>query len=176
MLEARTFLNQLDMAAKTLRDLKADFRGEYQIHDIIYKSRGGESLNEIFLRLRHVTKNIWGDKAFIVAIKKTELKAIGKNSIIPIKEQFDTKEEAEKFIVENYADHFEYDFEFDRTGWQYDLGKDQVDLEDIEGVLSVECKSETEEGLQKLVESFGYDKEDCIEGPSVVAIKEFLKR
>lgn len=175
MLEARAFLHNLDLAYKTLLTLKAEPKGEYQIHDKIFKSKTGESLNEVFLRLRHVSKNIWSEKPFIVAIKKTELKSIGKNSIIPIKEQFDTLEAAEKYIAENYADQFEFDFEFDRTGWQYDIGKDQVDLEDIEGNYSIECKSETEEGLKALCAYFVCD-DAIIEGPSVTAVKEILGR
>ena len=175
MFDARTFLNGLDRAKEVLKNNGADFKGEYTIHDIIYKSKNPEEgLNEVFLRLRLVRQNIWDEKPFIVAIKNTEIKKVGKQSIIPVKKQFDTREEAEKFLQENYLDKFEYDFEFDRVGWQYFIGKDGVDLEEIEGYYSIEFKSRVEENLQKLLDLFGV--KDIITGSSVVKIKEILNR
>jgi len=175
MLEARTFLKSLEGARKTLEAEGAIFKGEYVIHDVIYKSLDpNKTLAQEFLRLRHNKKNIWEEKDFIVAIKNTEVREVGKNSIIPIKEGFDTEVEANKYIEQNLLDRFEYDYEFDRIGWQYDLGEDQVDLEDIEGHFSIEVKSKTEEGIKRLLKIF--DMVDALKGPSVVAIKEILNR
>lgn len=173
MLEARSFIKSLDEAKKILEEQGAIFKGEYLIHDVIYKSIDpNKNLADEFLRLRHNKLNIWSEKDFVVAVKNTQLKEIGKNSTIPIREEFTTKEEALRYIEENLLDRFIFDYEFDRIGWQYDLGEDQVDLEDIQGHYSIEVKSKTEEGLKKLVNLFGM--EDIIKGPSVVSIKEML--
>lgn len=175
MIDARTFTNDLDSARKILLDSGATFKGEYLIHDIIYKLKdGSQDIGSLFLRLRIVPKNIWGEKPYIVAIKKTELKQVGKESIIPIKEQFDTEQAARDFVAEKYTETFELDYEFDQIGWQYDLGEDQVDLEDIEGHGSIEFKSKTEEGLKVLIEKF--NATNPIVGPSVVAVKKLLNR
>lgn len=175
MLEARTFVTSLEPAREKLASLNAEFKGEYEIHNDIYslkdKSRG---IGEVFLRLRTIPKNIWNEKWVVVAIKETELRSVGKNSIIPLKKQFDTKEEAQVFVDENYADQFEFCFESHCIGWQYDLGEDQVDLEDIEGHYSIEFKSKTEEGLQRLLDMFNI--KETIKGPSVVGVKELLGR
>ena len=111
-----------------------------------------------------------------MAIKNTELKQIGKNSIIPLKKEFDTVEEGRAFIEANLADQFTYDYDSHCIGWQYDLGADQVDLEDIEGHASIEFKSQTDEGLKKLFELFAIDPALAIKGPSVVAVRELLKK
>lgn len=175
MLEARTFVKNFDKAKEILKSHNAIFKGEYFIHDVIYASKDpGKTLVDEFLRLRMIPKNIWEEKDFVVAIKNTELKSIGKNSIIPFRKEFDFEEEARKFIKENLLDRFQYSYEFDRTGWQYFIGQDGVDLEDIEGHFSIEIKSKTEEGLQKLAQLF--DIRDPIKGPSVVAIKELLNK
>ena len=175
MLEARTFVKSLDEAREKLTSLNALFKGEYEIHNIIYASKDkSKGLEKVFLRLRTIPKNIWNEKNVVVAIKETELKEIGKNSIIPLKKQFDTKEEAQEYIDKNLKDQFVYSFEFGCIGWQYDLGEDQVDLEDIEGHYSIEFKSKTEEGLKKLLNEFGIT--ETIKGPSVVAVKELLGR
>ena len=175
MLEARAFLASLDEMKEILNKQNAVYKGEYQIHDIIYSPKDkNKTLTDEFLRLRVISKNIWDEKDVIVAVKNTELKEKGKNSIVPLKKQFDTKEDAQSYINENILDKFEHLYEFDRTGWQYDLGDDQVDMEDIEGHFSIEVKSATEEGLQKLIKLFGL--ENILKGPSVVEIKELLKR
>ena len=176
MLEARGFTKELDIAKQILKDKNAEYKGEYFIHDVIYKSKNPDlSLIDVFLRLRMVPTNIWEDKNFVVAVKKTDLKEIGKNSIIPIKEQFDSEKDARDFIDNNLIDDFEYDFEFDRKGWQYFIGEEGIDLEEVEGGhYTIEVKSKTEEGLKKLVELFNI--KDVIKGPSVVKIKEILNR
>ena len=176
MFDARIFPSNLDDIRKILLEKKAEFKGEYIIHDIIFSSKNPlETLDKVFLRLRLVPVNIWNEKRVIVSIKKTELKNIGKQSIIAIKEQFDTEYEARKFITDNYADTFEQSFEFDRKGWQYNLGNDQIDLEDIEAHYSVEFKSPTQEGLEKLLNTFTIKSDDVIKGPSVLAIRDMLK-
>ncbi len=175
MLEARTFVNDFDKAREVLKLLDAELKGEYEIHDIIFASKDpSKTLIDEFLRLRMVPKNIWNEKPFIVAIKNTEVREIGKDYTIPLKKQFDSKEEAQKFIDENLLDKFEYSFEFSRIGEQYDFSDGQVDLEDIEGFLSIEIKSKTEEGLKRLAELF--DMHYTLKGPSVVAVKELLKK
>lgn len=175
MLEARSFVESFDKAKEVLASLHADFKGEYVIHDVIFASKdANKTLIDEFLRLRMVPKNIWDDKAFIVVIKNTELKEVGKNSIVPIKKQFDFEADARQYIEENFLDKFEYSFEFTRTGWQYYAGKYFVDLEDIEGHLSIEAKAETEQDLKDLVELL--NMRDVIKGPSVLAVKGLLKK
>ena len=175
MLEVRTFVKSFDTSHEILKSLNAVFKGEYVIHDMIFQSKDNtKSLTDEFLRLRIIPKNIWNEKGVVVVIKNTELKNIGKNSVIPLKKEFDTREEAMKFIEENLLDRFEYSYEFDRTGWQYDIGAEQVDLEDIEGHLSIELKSQTEDGLCRLTTLF--DIKDTIRGPSVLFIKKLLEK
>lgn len=175
MFDARTFPDTLKNAQEILKAQNAIFKGEYLITDKIYNSKDlSQDLNTVFLRLRSVPKNIWEDKPFIVAIKNTEVKNVGKQSIIPLKKQFDTEVEAQEFIDTNYLDQFEFSFQFNRIGWQYFIGEDGVDLEEIEGRPSIEFKSKTEEGLQKLLELFNVKPEEVIKGPSVVAVRDLL--
>ena len=175
MLEARSIVKSFDKIKGILESENALYKGEYIIHDIIYSSKDRtKTLIDEFLRLRFVQKNIWNEKEVVVAIKKTEVKTVGKNSIVPLKKQFDSVEEAQKYINENLLNRFEPSFEFSRTGWQYDIRGDQVDLENIEGIYSIEVKSESEEGLKKLANTF--EMEDVLKGPSVLKVKELLKR
>ncbi len=177
MYDARIFLKSLDEAKEVLNKNKADFKGEYFIHDSIYSLKNSDiGIDKTFLRLRSVPINIWKEKSYIVSVKMTELKEVGKQSVIPIKKQFDTEGEAKEFIDKNYAEQFSFLYKFSRRGWQYDLGEDQVDLEDIEGFYSIEFKSKTEEGLKKLLTLFSINFKEVIQAPSVVEIKKILGR
>jgi len=176
MNDARTFPKELDSARKILENLNADFKGYYEIHDEIYKSKdSNQPLSQVFLRLRHVPINIWGEKEFIVVMKNTLLQEVGKQSVISVKEQFDTREEAESFIASKFGEDFVKDFDFFRVGWQYFLSNgDGIDLEEIEGHPSIEYKSKTQEGLKALLEKFGVQEDDVAKGPSVVVVREKL--
>lgn len=175
MYDARIFIPSLDNAREILKQNDAVDKGYYVIHDAIYRSKDpAQDLGSVFLRLRSVPVNIWDEAQFIVAIKNTELQDVGKKSIIPLKKGFGSEAEAKEFIAQNYADAFEFAYEFDRVGWQYFIGKDGVDLEDIEGHYSIEFKSETEEGLRALLEKFGVTNDQVIQGPSVVEIGKIL--
>jgi hypothetical protein len=175
MLEARAFVAEIESARKILEE-KAVFKGEYVCRDAIYISiDSSKSLADEFLRLRVNEKNIWSEKDVIVAIKQTEKKEVGKNSVIPLRKEFDTEEEARNYIEKNLLDKFKFDFKFTRTGWQYDLAGGQVDLErveDLSNCYTIEVKSPTEEGLKKLLNMFQIDS--VITGPSVVEVKKLL--
>lgn len=176
MIDARTFPKTLDSAKAILQKSNAVFKGEYTIHDKIYVSKNPiQTLDKTFLRLRIIPNNIWSEKPVIVTIKNTELKKVGKESIIPVKKEFDNETEGLEFINKNYGDQFEFSFEFERKGWQYFIGEDGIDLEDIaNGHYSIEFKSKTEETLKDLLELFGVKPSDVTKGPSVIAVKKIL--
>lgn len=176
MFDARIFLNSLEEARRVLQRHHAVHKGDYEIVDSIYRSvDASQPLEKVFLRLRAVPQNIWDEKPYIVSIKNTELKNVGKQSIIPVKKQFDTEREAQEYISQNHLDNFVYDFVCHRFGEQYFIGEDGVDLEIIEGHPSIEFKSKTEDGLQKLLQLFNVSADQVIKGPSVVAIKKILQ-
>ena len=129
-----------------------------------------------FLRLRVIPENIWDEKQVILALKQTHIREVGKRSEVPFKLQFDDKSEAELYYEQNLKDKFVRAFAFSRVGWQYFLRNgDVVDLEIVERDFpTIEFKSETDEGIQKLLARFDINSEDVITGPSVVAVKEKL--
>jgi adenylate cyclase class IV len=177
MIEARVFVDSLDSAKSILKQENAELKGKYKIHDTIYRNVDKSiPLIEEFLRLRVVPENIWDEKEVIIALKQTELHKVGKNSHIPIKLQYDRREEAEEYYKQNLKDEYVKDFDFWRIGWQYSLPNgDVVDLEIIEDkYLSIELKSETDAGMEKLLDKFNVKKEDVITGPSVVAVRDIL--
>lgn len=178
MIEARVFIDNLDDAKKVLAKEKAQLQGSYKIHDTIYRHRDSNvPLIEEFLRLRVIPENIWDDKAVILAVKRTNLHQVGKDSAIPLRLSFDTRREAENYYTQYLKDTYEKDFDFWRIGWQYFLPNgDVVDLEIVEDTYpTIEFKSETDIGIKKLADTLGINRRKVITGPSVVAIRKILK-
>ncbi len=177
MIEARSFVFEIETTRKILEENGATLKGEYLQEDRIYSSyTPPKDLDDEFLRLRIYHKNIWPQKDVIVAVKIHEQKEIGVDTEVPLKKEFDSVEEAEKFIEENLLDTYKYEYTFTRTGWQYALGEDEVDLEkvdDLKDFYTVEFKSETVEGLKKL-ESL-LQLKDVILGPIASHMKELLQ-
>ena len=177
MIEARTFVPELDSARKILLNSKAECKGHFRFHDTIYRNKiTGASLNEEFLRLRQVPENIWSDKAVILAVKRTVLRDVGKVSNIPTKIQFDTVEEAREYYDAKLSDTYVEDFGFWREGWQYVLPNgDVVDLEIVDSKFpTIELKSVTDSGISQLLGAFQIAKTQIIIGPSVVAIRKLV--
>jgi len=179
MIEARVFTDNLDDARMTLAGLNAENQGRYTIDDEIYRNIDDSILLvDEFLRLRAIPENIWDEKPVILALKQTELRLLGKNSHIPLKLQFDTKEEAKEYYAEQLAEEYIFDFSFSRIGWQYFLPNgDIVDLEVLEDeYASIEFKSNTDDGIKRLIGTFAINEDDVMKGPSVVAFKQVLQR
>jgi adenylate cyclase class IV len=175
MYDARTFVNDLSSARTLLEEMSAQFKGAYEIHDVIYAPKDtNKTLGDEFLRLRVNKKNIWNEKDVIVMLKGTINQTVGKRSVIQIREEFDTRDEAEEYIKRNLLAQFTYAYEFNRIGWQYDLENSQIDLEDIEGHYSIEFKAPTPERLRELLSLFSII--ETISGPSVITIQKLLNK
>jgi adenylate cyclase class IV len=176
VIEARTFVSEIDSTRKILEENNAIFKGEYILKDQIYSSYNPpKGLDDEFLRLRTYQKNIWPEEDVLLAVKIHEQKEIGVDTVVPLKKGFSSEEEAKKFIEENLLNQYKYEFEFNRTGWQYDLGEDQIDLErvdDLKDFYTIEFKSKTVEGLRRL-ESL-LKLENIITGPIASHMKALL--
>lgn len=177
MIEARVFVDSLDDAKKILAAHRAVPSAKFSIHDTIYRSVDTHiPLIDEFLRLRVIPKNIWPEKPVILAVKQTKIRTIGKQSEIPLKLQFDHREDAEAYYEEHLRQTYVKDFDFWRVGWQYHLPNgDVVDLEIVEDKYpTIEIKSETDDGMQSLCDLFGISHDMIITGPSVVAVRRLL--
>lgn len=177
MIEARIFVDDLNPAKAILLSEDAQVKGDYEIEDTIYGSTDLKvSLNNEFLRLRFIPKNIWDEMPVILSIKKTNLREVGKESEIPFRVEFDSKQEAEAYYAKHLSKRFRKSFTFSRVGRQHILSNgDVVDLEVIEDRYgSIEFKSATDKSMKALLELFSIGRESVIKGPSVVAIKNRL--
>ena len=176
MIEARTFVSEIESTKKLLEEHGAIFKGEYVLTDKIYSSYNPpKGLNDEFLRVRTHHKDIWNNPHVLVAVKIHEQKEIGVDTVVPLKKGFENEEEALKFVTENLINQYKYEYEFNRTGWQYSLGEDEIDLErvdDLKDFYTVEFKSNSVEGLKRLEKLL--QLKDVIRGPIASHMKELI--
>jgi adenylate cyclase class IV len=177
MLEARAFVPEIDTTKKILEDSGALFKGEYRCRDLIFiPKKTDKPYGEEFLRLRINEKNIWNEKNVIVVIKQVQRKEVGKENIVSLRKEFETEKDGRKYVEDNFTETYTFDFEFTRTGWQYDLGDDQIDLErvdDVANCYTIEIKSKTVDGLKKLAQMFKLDS--LIKGAMLGEMRRVLK-
>ncbi len=178
MLEARTFVSEIESTRNVLEEAGATLKGEFRCRDLIFIPKNSDKpFGEEFLRLRVNEVNIWDEKDVVVVIKHVQRRELGKESLIPLREEFDTEGEARDYIEEHLSTDFTFDFEFTRTGWQYDLGEDQIDLEKFDEIpnhYTVEIKSKTGEGLKELARMLTLDS--FVKGAILGEVKRLLSQ
>lgn len=157
MIEGRAIISGIENTRKKVEQLGAAFKGEYIFKDVIFILKQDDfNLSDDFLRMRVYSKNNWSTKNVVLVRKQTEFKSTGKINKIILKEEFDTEKEALDFVQENLSSEFKREFEFSRTGWQYQLANHRIFIEDVEGFKpSIEIEAETEDELKSLFDKIG---------------------
>ena len=127
------------------------FKVDFAFHDLIYVNKNGASITDDTLKIRVYQINHWKSKNVLVIRKVAQLVNGSKEDKVLLKEEFDTVEEAQKFVDANLLDEYEFAFKLQKTGIQY--RNDKVDLwkENVEMVgLSVEVGSEDEKLMEQV--------------------------
>ncbi|HLC90230.1 MAG TPA: HemK2/MTQ2 family protein methyltransferase [Candidatus Nanoarchaeia archaeon] len=133
MIEARASIDSAKQVISILKKLKAELKGTYSFHDIIFVPKDSErSLNDGFVRVRVYKTNNWDQKNVVVTQKETIIHQKGKESKILFRKEFDTKEEAFLFVNKKYGLDFQQSMEFDLSGEEYQLGSARLFIDTIQ--------------------------------------------
>ncbi len=160
MKEARGIINSIDTVKKRITQLGGSFKNNYSFTDIIFLPISKKlNLNKEFIRLRIYKINNWSTKDIILVHKKTEWKEGSKSSKILLKKEFDTRKEANAFINKNFKNKIKKGFEYFRKGWEYQLGKSRLFVENIKGFKpTIEIEAKDEKDLKNLFKQLGITK------------------
>lgn len=146
MKEARGVIKNIENVRKKIEQLGGSFKNNYSFTDIIFLPISKKiNLNKEYIRLRIYKVNNWPTKDIILVHKKTEWKEKSKFSKVLIKKEFNTRKYANDFINKNFKEKIKKGFEYFRKGWEYQLGKIKLFVEDIKGfkpTIEIEAKSE----------------------------------
>jgi len=150
-LEIRGIIKNTEDAREKVEELGGKLLGNYEFKDIIFSENENSNLSKDFLRLRCYSKTNWSTKKFVLVRKKTKFKKSGKTSKNVFKKEFDDKKSSMDQIKEKFP-NFKKIVEYSREGWQYQLGKNRIFIENIKGYKpSIEIESENKRELKKIL-------------------------
>jgi len=160
--EARGPISNIKLIEKELEKLGAEFKGDYEFTDHIYKPIHSDEidLNKEFVRIREYNKSAWKHKKFVLVHKFTSWEKGVKTSKKILKEEFDNLNHAENKI-KNYKLYFK----FHRTGSQYEFKDSKIFVENIEYLrASVEIISNDKKTLDNMFNKFQITERfsDCV--------------
>lgn len=152
MIEGRAIISSIEDTKAQIEKLGGVFNSNYAFKDVIFvPKKATYNLSDDFLRARVYLKTNWPTKKVVLIRKQTEFKKVGKADNIILRKEFDTEQDTLTYIQQELGSEFEYGFEYSREGWQYDLTKSRVFIENIEGLKpSVEIETDNEEQLQTI--------------------------
>jgi len=160
--EARGPIFDIKLIKKELEKLGAEFKGDYEFTDHIYKLINSDKidLNKEFVRIREYDKSAWKHKKFVLVHKVTSWGNGKKKSKKILKEEFDNLNDAENKIKD-----YKLYFKFHRTGSQYRFKDSNLFIEDLEYLgRSIEIESEDEKTINDLFNKFQIIEKfsDCV--------------
>lgn len=144
----RGILNS-DNVSEVIKKYDLKFKGDFSFYDLVYVNKNGTSITDDTLKIRVYQINHWSNKNVLVIRKVAPLINGSKEDKILLREEFDTVEEAEKYVNDNLLAEYKFAFKLQKSGIQY--GNEKIDLwkEDILDLgLSVEIGSEDEELME----------------------------
>lgn len=138
-----------------IEDFKVKKASEYAFYDLVYLNKNGVSITEDTLKIRVYQKNEWDSKAVLVIQKRATLENGAKVDKVLTREQFDTEEEALKFVENNLSQDYEFSFKFSKSGIEYKNENIRVWVEDVENIgITLELEAERIDSLNDFIKHF----------------------
>ena len=155
MIFARIILNDDKYINENLKKLNAIQKSEFAFYDLIYLNKNGASITEDTLKIRVYQKNEWKNKDVLV-IRKTAVEKNGiKEDVVSLREEFDSEEEAVKFVEENYSQEFKFAIRLEKTGIEYANDQLRIWVENIKDIgYSIEFGAEDNECIENAIALF----------------------
>lgn len=154
MLYTRIILNDTNVD-DALEKLGARMLHEFAFYDLIYMNNNGASITDDTLKIRVYKHNEWENKNVLVIRKKAEVIKGVKEDKVLIREEFDSEEDALKYVHDNLSDEFSYKFRLEKSGIEYECDDLRIWVEDIKTLgLSIEFGSSNNERIEDVIKLF----------------------
>ena len=166
MIYSRIILYDDSKIQDALIKLNAVKKSEFAFYDLIYLNKNGASITEDTLKIRVYSKNEWANKNVLVIRKTAPVENGVKEDKVLVREQFDTLEEAKKFVEERFTNDFEYKLTLDKTGTEYGNDNLRIWVENIKELgWSIEFGSENSKAIEDAIKLFNVKERLSISVP-----------
>lgn len=143
-----------DNVDEVIKKYGLKFKCDFSFYDLVYVNKSGASITDDTLKIRVYQNNHWKSKDVLV-IRKVATPINGsKEDKVLLREEFDTVEDAQKYINDNLLKEYKFAFKLQKSGNQY--GNEKLDLwkEDVLDLgISVEIGSEDEKLIEEVFSS-----------------------
>ena len=148
-----------DNVDEVIKKYGLKFKCDFSFYDLVYVNKDGTSITDDTLKIRVYQINHWKSKDVLV-IRKVATSINGsKEDKVLLHEEFDTLEEAQKYINDNLLREYEFAFKLQKSGIQYSNEKLDIWKENVLNLgISVEIGSEDEELIEKLLSSLDIEE------------------
>lgn len=163
-MEARGFIKNIEKIRNTIEEAGGVLKGQYEFSDVVFLPPGDVDLNKEYIKLRLISKNSRKTKDVILIYKINKWEWDNKKDSTLLRKEFDKPQEALDYVKKHLKDNLKEGFEFSREGWEYQLGKIKIFVEDIEDFYPmVEVEADTEEQLTNVLSALESEKvNDCL--------------
>jgi adenylate cyclase class IV len=166
-LEARGKIRDIEEAIDMAKKIGGIFKGSYRATDIIFKSKKEDEEGVIDLRIFELNNRQGKNYIFVHKIAEWSDK-IKKDKII-LKGEFDTMGEVLDFIADHYGDSLKEHYEYSREGWEYNVGKSDIFIENIEKLgPTIEIEADNKSDLENLFKLFEVEKRFSESTPEIM--------
>lgn len=144
--------NDFDESIRLLNGIK---KADFAFYDLIYLNKNGASITEDTLKIRVYQKNEWDSKNVLVIRKIAPLVDGVKEDKVLLKEEFDSENDAIKFVKDNFSDDYNYSFKLEKKGVEYQKENSRVWIEDVKDVgISIEIGSKLHSSIEEIIKLF----------------------
>ena len=143
-----------DNVDEVIKKYKLNFKCDFSFYDLVYVNRDGTTITDDTLKIRVYRVNHWNNKNVLVIRKVAQVVNGTKEDKFLLREEFDTVEEAQRFVNDTLLENYEFAFKLQKRGVQYRNEKMDLWKEDILDLgISVEIGSENDKLMEELLAS-----------------------
>ena len=155
-----------DNVNEVIRKYNLKYKCDFSFYDLIYVNRDGTSITDDTLKIRVYQINHWNNKNVLVIRKVAPVVNGSKEDRILLRKEFDTVEEAQKFVNDNLLEEYIFAFKLQKSGIQYGNGKLDLWKEDVLDLgISIEIGSEDETLMEEVLTSLDFGERLTISLP-----------
>lgn len=143
-----------------------EFKCDFSFYDLVYINKNGASITDDTLKIRVYEINHWKSKNVLVIRKVAQLVNGTKEDKVLLHKEFDTVDEAKKYVEDSLSKEYEFAFKIEKIGIQY--GNEILDIwkENVKDLgLTVEIGSTNNLLIEEVLSSLDIDKKLTISLP-----------
>ncbi len=148
-----------DNVDEVVKQYGLKYKYDFSFYDLVYVNVDGTSITDDTLKIRVYQINHLKNKNVLVIRKVASLVNGSKEDKVLLREEFDTEEDAQKYVNDNLLKDYNFAFKLQKRGIQYCNEKFDLWKEDISDLgISVEIGSDDNDLMEEVFSSLNVEE------------------